>query len=450
MTPTLLRGLTSLALGALLAAPARAQEPVLVSLKDAVAQEVQSQGFTLPRATKVHVYARGAASRGLHPGPFYAYGWILDARTREVVWQMDGRTSRPSRGLEVADAYLDLAAGSYEVYYANATYSGRTFFSSWDLNLDRRNLDREEPRERRGFFDGLRARQLDRWRREAGWYGLELYLPGGDPGQVARFQAPLAWPGELVNLTGLGDGARRTQAFRLRRAMKVHVYAQGERVGSRDFADTAWIVDARTGQRVWELDDVKARFGGGAAKNRRQVETLDLPAGDYVAGVATDGTHSPADWNGAPPCDPLLYGLILSIPGAADAPFATRIETPARGKVLAELVRVGNDQDLRATFELKAAGTVRILALGEGESDGEMADGGWIEDAEGKRVWTLRREDTLPAGGAAKNRQAELRLALPKGRYTLRYTTDGSHAYGHWNAAPPQEAERYGLTVYAD
>jgi hypothetical protein len=56
---------------------------------------------------------------------------------------------------------------------------------------------------------------------------------------------------------------------------------------------------------------------------------------------------------------------------------------------------------------------------------------------------------THPAGGALKNRVADEVISLPKGRYTLRFRTDGSHAYGHWNSEPPFDPEHYGVTVYA-
>ena len=43
--------------------PLRAEEPRLVALHGLDAAEVRSQGFTLPRPMKVHVYARGAGLR---------------------------------------------------------------------------------------------------------------------------------------------------------------------------------------------------------------------------------------------------------------------------------------------------------------------------------------------------------------------------------------------------
>jgi hypothetical protein len=191
----------------------------------------------------------------------------------------------------------------------------------------------------------------------------------------------------------------------------------------------------------------KSQYAGGARKNRRQVETIQLPAGDYEATFITDDTHSPVDWNAAPPCDPGLYGLTLSVP--ADAELAAAILTkPLAWTVLGEAVRVGNDEDRKAPFTLAAAQKVRVYAVGEGSGD-EMADEAWIEDAAGKRIWSMDRGRTQHAGGAVKNREADELVSLPKGTYTLRFKTDNSHAYGHWNSDPPWDQEHYGVTVYA-
>lgn len=428
---------------------ARAQEPVLVSLKDTIAKEVQSQGFTLPRDAKVHVYARGGTSHGWQQGPFFAYGWILNATTREVVWQMDGRSSKPQGGFEVADQYLDLPMGSYEAYYANHGFERKSFFMGWSRNIDRRTLAQEEAEGARhhGFIEGIQAGQLRRWRKQAGFYGLEIYLPGGNLQEVNRFEAPLRWKRELLSFTQVGDSGHWSQGFRVKRPITLHIYAQGERTGERSFADTGWIVDARTGKRVWAMDGAKAQFGGGHPKNRRQVETLRLPEGDYLATYVTDGSHSPADWNEAPPCDPLMYGLTLSIPDPADVPHVALVELHRPDHVVAELVRVGNDESRKTAFTLNTKTTLRIYALGEGDGE-EMADFGWIEDAQGRKVWVQHYGDSVPAGGASKNRQTDAMLELPKGTYTLHFETDGSHAYGHWNSRAPRDEDHYGITLY--
>jgi hypothetical protein len=275
---------------------------------------------------------------------------------------------------------------------------------------------------------------------------MEIYLPNGDPAQVSTFEAPLKWNHAVITLSATKDDGHWTQAFHLKKPVTVHLYAEGEG-GSRHMQDYGWILDAHTRKRVWEMTADKAAFAGGAAKNRRQVETLALPAGDYEAHFITDGSHSPADWNATPPCDPGLYGLTLSLPKPEEVALFAATE-PLAWPVLAELVRVGNDQDRKIPMTLASERQVRVLALGEGDID-DMADQAWIEDAAGKRVWSLEYKHSLHAGGAAKNRMADEIVTLPKGSYTLRVRTDDSHAFGDWNSEAPWDAEHYGITAYA-
>ncbi len=157
--------------------------------------------------------------------------------------------------------------------------------------------------------------------------------------------------------------------------------------------------------------------------------------------------HSPADWNAAPPCDPGMHGLTLSVPSDADLP-AVLLTQLFTWTVLSELVRVGNDQDHRAAFSLATGEQVRIYAIAEGTS-GNMVDEAWLEDASGNHVWTMVRSHTFHAGGATKNHLADELISLPKGTYTLRFKTDDSPAYCQWNSGPPWDPEHYGVTVYA-
>lgn len=124
-------------------------EPRIVSLKGFEAAEVRSQGFTLPKAAKVHVYAKGGGLRRLVRArpeePLFAYGWILNAATREVVWQMDGGNTKRDWDYRVADQYLDLPAGSYEAYFANHGFGQSLLFAQWTRNIDRRALASASP-----------------------------------------------------------------------------------------------------------------------------------------------------------------------------------------------------------------------------------------------------------------------------------------------------------------
>lgn len=432
----------------------RAQETPIVTLGDLASAEVRQQGFTLPRPMKVHVFARGAGVRfwwddrsGVR---LFASGWILDAATREVVWQMTSAPARRTDGYRTADQVLDLPAGRYEAYFADYGFGENLFLSAWIRNIDRRDLQAQAaPRSGHSLLGALGISQegVEReWRRQVGQYGMQLSVPSADAASVETFAAPLAWRNTFLTLAADRDGGRWTQAFRVRRPIAVHIYAEGEASGRR-LVDTGWIQDARTRKAVWEMTPAKAQYAGGAEKNRRQVEVIQLPAGDYLATFVTDDSHSPADWNAQPPCDPGRYGLTLSTPADADLQAVSLIPEPAPGPVLAELVRVKDDQDLRAPFTLKAEQAVRVYAIGERDDD-EMADGAWIEDAAGKKVWRMDALRSEPAGGASKNRQVDEVVTLPKGTYTLRVRTDGSHAYGDWNAARPWDPEHYGATVY--
>jgi len=447
------RLLPNLGLAALLfgAFPAPAQETALVSLKDTLRTEVQARAFTLPRPMRVHVYAKGG---GEGDQPLHAYGWILDAATREVVWQMDGRNAKVEGAFRVADQYLDLKAGSYEAYFSNHGFGWGGPFGHGIRDIDPRKLAGGAPaaeRDRFGFraiFESLRPGRLHDWQAQVGHYGMEIYAATVEAGEVKTSPAPLAWRGEVLALSADRDYGAWSAAFKVSRPVTLHVYAQGERVSHDSSVDTGWILDAQTRRPVWELIKAKADYAGGASKNIRKVETLALPAGEYLVGYRTDDSHSPAHWNAAPPCDPLRYGLVLSLPKEADAAAFSQVPVREPGRVLAAVVGVGNHQHQQATFMLSKGARVRVYALGEADDD-RLEDRAWITDAGGVKVWTMTVAESEHAGGAAKNRVSDKVMSLPPGTYTLHVRTDGSHAFGRWNATPPRDAEHYGATVYA-
>src|SRR5258708_7316020 len=75
-----------------------AGERTFVQIKDFEQTEVKSAGFILPRDMDIHIVALGGgAEKGMKfsDDQMFAYGWIIDADTREAVWNMDrGNTSR--------------------------------------------------------------------------------------------------------------------------------------------------------------------------------------------------------------------------------------------------------------------------------------------------------------------------------------------------------------------
>jgi CubicO group peptidase (beta-lactamase class C family) len=119
----------------------------------------------------------------------------------------------------------------------------------------------------------------------------------------------------------------------------------------------------------------------------------------------------------------------------------------AKMPVVAQLVQVLDNEDRTVEFSLPRSQQVRIFSIGEGQA-GEMFDYGWIENADkGMSVWEMEEPKTTHAGGAGKNRKIDVVITLEPGRYKLRYKTDDSHSFDHWNALPP-ENNFWGITVY--
>jgi hypothetical protein len=114
--------------------------------------------------------------------------------------------------------------------------------------------------------------------------------------------------------------------------------------------------------------------------------------------------------------------------------------------VIAQIVQVLDNEDKSVAFSLASSQDVRIFAMGEGQA-GEMFDYGWIEDDKGSRVWEMKEPQTTHAGGAGKNRKVDVQIALPAGNYKLRYKSDDSHSFDHWNALPPDN-NFWGIAIY--
>ena len=133
-----------------------------------------------------------------------------------------------------------------------------------------------------------------------------------------------------------------------------------------------------------------------------------------------------------------MYGELYSKPMPDDL-----VKLP----VIAQLVQVLDNEDKSLAFSLASSQDVRIFAIGEGQA-GEMFDYGWIEDVDkGSRVWEMQEAKTTHAGGAGKNRKVDVVITLPAGNYKLRYKSDDSHAFDHWNSMPP-DINFWGIAVH--
>ena len=442
---------TSVALlGALAVSGALAQSPV-VEMANLGAAELRTDGFVLDAAQDVHIYAVGAV-----PGPdegnwftrtfglqdvslrrderpvWQGNAWIIDTRTRTLVWELRRtETDRHGRELRAFDGTLHLPAGVYEAYYASYPSDWRGRSLSW--------------------FSSDRA---ERGRAESLAHDFRLVIEGNRGAHRASMDELSRAREEftrtaVVTLTRVGHSSSQRTGFALDRPATVEVYAIGE--ARRDGAfDYGQIVDVETRKPVWRLEYAFSQHAGGTNKNRMDRRTIELPAGRYAALFASDDSHDPSEWNGAPPYDPSFYGLTVRLVDPSDR---VRVKTFAwdpwpSGKPVVSLVRVGDDDSRSSGFRLTRAADVRIYALGEG-SDEELVDHGWIVDARThRRVWSMDDERTEHAGGADKNRVVERVLRLGPGNYLVSYRSDDSHSFASWNAAAPLDTEHWGISIY--
>ena len=65
-------------------------------------------------------------------------------------------------------------------------------------------------------------------------------------------------------------------------------------------------------------------------------------------------------------------------------------------------------------------------------------------------IWEMTYSMTFHGGGGKKNRVVNTTLVLDPGSYNVRYFTDDSHAFNHWNTDPPDDPTMWGISVFID
>ncbi|MBI3586861.1 MAG: hypothetical protein HY088_07015 [Ignavibacteriales bacterium] len=410
-----------------------AQDEVLTDIRNLSPQEVKFDGFALDKDQEVSIKGYGVSNRD---GSVYTTAWILDARTRKVVWNMrNAKRNRSGDGIAEYNDLVALPKGEYEVYYSAFPYSADNINNFGD------------------FMEFL-GNKLFKWGTgKRDYKQLSLTIRGSGkhygPEGVEKLHEQLKQDA-IVSLTGLWDNDNVHQGFILEKPMDVTIYSIGE---ARDDGvyDYGWIINAKTGEKIWAMTYPNSDHAGGDRKNRMVNKTIALPAGSYAAFFVTDDSHSYRDWNAPPPYDPSYWGLTIrpSDPGMKKFTKLFDYKAGELKNVIVEMIRMRDHEFQSKGFTLNKPMDVRVYAIGEG-SDYKMADYGWIVDARTKiKVWTMEYNETDHAGGDQKNRLVDKVIHLDKGSYMAYYVTDGSHSYRDWNAAPPFDPEHWGLTVTA-
>ncbi|MCP4566454.1 MAG: hypothetical protein GY841_02605 [FCB group bacterium] len=420
----------------------KAGEPV-VEFVDLRIGDLQVQGFELTDKSEVDLEAVVAgASYSKH---LLAYGWIIDADNRELVWSMQDdcdEFKRISDVLKDCQETIRLQAGKYEAYYYVGTpgkFWGNTNITVNDLGdiiALVGDIFTDEDKDVQQFCED-----------ELEELTFVIQVSGGAKAFTPLFDEV---PNTVVSILQPEDDEYHSRGFTLKREMPLDIYAIGEFSDSYDlFVDGGWIIDARTRETVWRMDKWNTERAGGAAKNRVYIDGITLPAGDYIAYYATDESHDPGEWNSPPPADPLNYGMVIRTADAGDFSQVTEFDQKLSETEIVKMVRIRDDELKKQGFALKDDTRLHITALGERNySDNDLADYGWIVDMdEMETVWKMKGDECEFAGGAAKNCIFDGFIYLPAGHYMAYYRTDGSHSYGSWNAGRPHDYRNWGITV---
>ena len=241
--------------------------------------ETRSEGFSLKAPSKLRVYALGEGN----DEEMYDYSWIVDARTKKVVWEMSAANAEHAGGANKnrqVDEVIDLGKGDYIVY---AVTDGSHSYEDWNAS---------SPHNR------------EMW-------GVTLLLAGGKREDVAPYREEDDGT-FLARIAMVGDSKHKSAPFRMEKEGAVRIYALGEG-HDEEMIDYAWIEEAESGRVVWEMTYRMTDHAGGAKKNRMFNGTVRLDKGEYIVYYESDGSHSYEDWNANPPTDPAAWGVTIRL-----------------------------------------------------------------------------------------------------------------------------------------
>ncbi|MCW8848634.1 MAG: hypothetical protein OQJ81_01545 [Melioribacteraceae bacterium] len=378
-------------------------------------QDLQA-GFSLDNETELRIYTIGEG-RKEH---IIDLAWITNIKSNRIVWRAAlENSSHAGGGLKnyVIDRTIKLPKGSYLLHYSSDDSHS---FQEWNV------MPPNDP-----VFWGATI-----------WPASEK-----DKRNVVPFKAgDIVKP--LVELTKVGDNAFLSQGFSLLKPQELRILCLGEGYNKDDLSDFGWIVNADTKEIIWTMNDNRLiEHAGGATKNRMVEETIKLDKGNYIAYYSSDDSHSYEEWNSTNPFDRGRWGITIWSESKDYQYFDA--DSYKSKNIIAEIVKVTDDENLKQSFTLSRNSKVRIYAIGEGGRSG-MDDYGWIENDYGDIVWEMNYRDTEEAGGASKNRLFNGTINLDSGKYTLHFRTDDSHSYQDWNSTPPANQDSYGISLFLE
>ncbi|MGD8781413.1 MAG: hypothetical protein PVH88_20915 [Ignavibacteria bacterium] len=243
--------------------------------------EYESQGFKLDKDMDLRILCLGERSSRNNMAD---YGWIIDAVTRETVWEMKAKLTDHAGGGEknrMIDEVVRFDKGEYIAYYVTDDSHS---YKDWNVS---------PPYEK------------NKW-------GLTIWVAEeSDRDDVTLFnEDEFSSDKVIAAIVRVRDDRYISKKFELDEDTRVRIIAIGE--GDRgEMYDYGWIKDLDRNRIVWEMTYRKTDHAGGAKKNRIIKDTIILPKGEYKLYYETDGSHSYRDWNSSPPREAERYGITL-------------------------------------------------------------------------------------------------------------------------------------------
>lgn len=372
------------------------------------------KSFSLSQETELYIYGLG---EGINK-QFYDFGYIYDVTKNKRVWMFNKHDAEKAGGgnknIKV-EKKLTLPKGSYYVKYVTDDSHS---FDEWNV------LPPEDPQ----------------------YWGITIFPANDEESRkVIPFQKIDVYE-PIVKISKVQEDQFRSQGFSVEKDMDIRVLCAGE--GVNEMVDYGWIVNADTHETIWKMKRRNTEYAGGSKKNRMVDEVIRLKKGNYIAYYVTDDSHSFLNWNEAPPFETEDWGIKIWSLRKDDATQVQlfHADSYVNENLIVEILQVGDDEIISKNFDLDKNSNIRILAIGEGRGN-EMFDYGWIENNKGKVVWEMQYRKTRHAGGAKKNKIYNDVISLPSGNYKVFYKTDDSHSFPEWNDSPPDEQEKYGITI---
>ncbi len=405
----------------------RMSKDAIVSFIRMEDDQYEKKSFTLTNDIEISIYALGEGRRR----EAFDYGWIYDEINHKKVWEMNPRNGDHAGGGSkniVVDDKITLPKGTYTAHYVTDDSHS---YREWNV------LPPNDPQ----------------------FWGISIWVNNDEDMQYVKKAIEIKTMKPLVDLTRVRDDEYLSRGIKVKSKMEVRILCLGEAGNRKTMVDYGWIKNAETRTTIWEMTWRKSDHAGGAEKNRMVDEVISLEPGNYIVYYVTDDSHSYRDWNSSAPFDREKWGITLWPTREDDRNKVSFFEENdfQSDKIIAEIIRVRDDDYITKTFTLKTKTKVRIIAIGEGDENdgnysrrrrGEMFDYGWIENEKsGNTVWEMTYDKTEHAGGGKKNRIFNGVIELAAGTYKLCYESDDSHSYRDWNDSPPHDADRYGITI---